>query len=166
MDTCLIFLLIVLYNGLQDVIICLFLIQLVICNKSDPSANHIEVFHDVLDCTSWDLSSVISVKVIRGWWEENNSPFPLHPLTFLSPCFSIQSATWLQLFILLENALFVLPVYIFSESHWLLSLPNLHFILNVLKGMLWTVSSRSILKLVESLSLTLIIFSHFSTLTF
>ncbi|KAJ6660241.1 hypothetical protein lerEdw1_017941 [Lerista edwardsae] len=42
--------------------------ELVIHNKSDPSENHVSVFNDVLDCTSWELSPVILVKVIRGCW--------------------------------------------------------------------------------------------------
>ncbi|XP_066466426.1 beta/gamma crystallin domain-containing protein 1 [Tiliqua scincoides] len=42
--------------------------KLMIYNKSDPSKNHVEVFHDVLDCTSWELSPVILIKVIRGCW--------------------------------------------------------------------------------------------------
>ncbi|XP_026582448.1 beta/gamma crystallin domain-containing protein 1 isoform X1 [Pseudonaja textilis] len=42
--------------------------KVVICNKSDASENNFEVFHDVLDCTSWKLSPVILVKVIRGCW--------------------------------------------------------------------------------------------------
>uniref|UniRef100_A0A8C6X1L4 Crystallin beta-gamma domain containing 1 n=1 Tax=Naja naja TaxID=35670 RepID=A0A8C6X1L4_NAJNA len=42
--------------------------KVVICNKSDASKSSFEVFHDVLDCTSWKLSPVILVKVIRGCW--------------------------------------------------------------------------------------------------
>ncbi|XP_060545096.1 beta/gamma crystallin domain-containing protein 1 isoform X1 [Pantherophis guttatus] len=42
--------------------------KVMICNKSDASENSFEVFHDVLDCTSWKLSPVILVKVIRGCW--------------------------------------------------------------------------------------------------
>ncbi|KAM6459494.1 beta/gamma crystallin domain-containing protein 1 isoform 2-T2 [Liasis olivaceus] len=42
--------------------------KIVICNKPDPSESFFEVFHDVLDCTSWILSPVILVKIIRGCW--------------------------------------------------------------------------------------------------
>ncbi|XP_053144366.1 beta/gamma crystallin domain-containing protein 1 isoform X2 [Hemicordylus capensis] len=42
--------------------------KLMICSKSDPSENTVEVFHDELDCTSWILPPVILVKVIRGCW--------------------------------------------------------------------------------------------------
>ncbi|XP_015272127.1 PREDICTED: absent in melanoma 1 protein-like [Gekko japonicus] len=41
--------------------------KIVICNKSDPE-NVVEVFHDMSNCTSWVLSPVIFIKVIRGCW--------------------------------------------------------------------------------------------------
>ncbi|KAJ7341805.1 hypothetical protein JRQ81_007073 [Phrynocephalus forsythii] len=57
--------------------------KIVICNKPDPSESTIEVFHDVLDCTSWVLSPVILVKIIRGCWilyEKPNFEGPSIPL--------------------------------------------------------------------------------------
>ncbi|XP_063152894.1 beta/gamma crystallin domain-containing protein 1 [Candoia aspera] len=56
--------------------------KIMICNKQDPSES-IEVFHDVLDCTSWILSPVILVKIIRGCWilyEKPNFEGPSIPL--------------------------------------------------------------------------------------
>ncbi|XP_062980908.1 beta/gamma crystallin domain-containing protein 1 [Elgaria multicarinata webbii] len=57
--------------------------KIMICNKPDPSKNTVEVFHDVLDCTSWVLSPVILVKIIRGCWilfEKPNFEGPSIPL--------------------------------------------------------------------------------------
>uniref|UniRef100_A0A8C6JQU2 Uncharacterized protein n=1 Tax=Melopsittacus undulatus TaxID=13146 RepID=A0A8C6JQU2_MELUD len=51
--------------------------------KSDYQKNGIEVFHDVLDCSSWVLSPTILVKVIRGCWilyEKPNFEGPSIPL--------------------------------------------------------------------------------------
>ncbi|XP_042309139.1 beta/gamma crystallin domain-containing protein 1 [Sceloporus undulatus] len=42
--------------------------KIMIFNKPDPSESTIEVFHDVVDCTSWVLSPVIFIKIIRGCW--------------------------------------------------------------------------------------------------
>ncbi|KAL7987865.1 hypothetical protein Chor_006784, partial [Crotalus horridus] len=42
--------------------------KIMIYNKPDASESSFEVFHDVLDCTSWKLSPVILIKVIRGCW--------------------------------------------------------------------------------------------------
>ncbi|XP_065591455.1 beta/gamma crystallin domain-containing protein 1 [Cyrtonyx montezumae] len=42
--------------------------KLVIYCESDNQENAIEVFHDVLDCSSWVLSPTILVKVVRGCW--------------------------------------------------------------------------------------------------
>ncbi|KAM7174130.1 beta/gamma crystallin domain-containing protein 1 [Macrochelys suwanniensis] len=42
--------------------------KMVIYSESNSHKNGIEVFNDVLDCSSWVLSSVILVKVIRGCW--------------------------------------------------------------------------------------------------
>uniref|UniRef100_A0A8D2IVV0 Crystallin beta-gamma domain containing 1 n=1 Tax=Varanus komodoensis TaxID=61221 RepID=A0A8D2IVV0_VARKO len=57
--------------------------KMVICSRPDPSKNTVEVFHDVLDCTSWILSPVILVKIIRGCWilyEKPNFEGPSIPL--------------------------------------------------------------------------------------
>ncbi|XP_072854350.2 beta/gamma crystallin domain-containing protein 1 [Pogona vitticeps] len=57
--------------------------KIVIYNKPDPSESSIEVFHDVLDCTSWVLSPVILIKIIRGCWilyEKPNFEGPSIPL--------------------------------------------------------------------------------------
>ncbi|CAI5769900.1 Crystallin beta-gamma domain containing 1 [Podarcis lilfordi] len=57
--------------------------KIVICSKSDPLENAIEVFHDMVDCTAWVLSPVILVKVIRGCWilyEKPNFEGPSIPL--------------------------------------------------------------------------------------
>ncbi|KAH0622186.1 hypothetical protein JD844_024278, partial [Phrynosoma platyrhinos] len=57
--------------------------KIVICNKRNPSESTIEVFHDVVDCTSWVLSPVILVKIIRGCWilyEKPNFEGPSIPL--------------------------------------------------------------------------------------
>nr|XP_056712655.1 beta/gamma crystallin domain-containing protein 1 [Euleptes europaea] len=57
--------------------------KIVIYNKSDPSENVVEVFHDMPDCTSWVLSPVIFIKVIRGCWilyEKPNFEGPSIPL--------------------------------------------------------------------------------------
>ncbi|XP_061479481.1 beta/gamma crystallin domain-containing protein 1 isoform X2 [Rhineura floridana] len=57
--------------------------KIVICNQPDPFENTVEVFHDVLDCTSWVLSPVILVKVVRGCWilyEKPNFEGPSIPL--------------------------------------------------------------------------------------
>uniref|UniRef100_A0A672U1I5 Crystallin beta-gamma domain containing 1 n=1 Tax=Strigops habroptila TaxID=2489341 RepID=A0A672U1I5_STRHB len=51
--------------------------------ESDYQKNGIEVFHDVLDCSSWVLSPTILVKVIRGCWilyEKPNFEGPSIPL--------------------------------------------------------------------------------------
>ncbi|KYO24673.1 absent in melanoma 1 protein isoform A [Alligator mississippiensis] len=42
--------------------------KMVICSEPNVQENNIEVFYDILDCSSWVLSPVISVKVIRGCW--------------------------------------------------------------------------------------------------
>ncbi|XP_008939233.1 PREDICTED: absent in melanoma 1 protein [Merops nubicus] len=57
--------------------------KLVIYCESDDEKNGIEVFHDVLDCSSWVLSPRILVKVIRGCWilyEKPNFEGPSIPL--------------------------------------------------------------------------------------
>ncbi|XP_064364916.1 beta/gamma crystallin domain-containing protein 1 isoform X2 [Dromaius novaehollandiae] len=57
--------------------------KLVIYSESDNQENGIEVFHDVLDCSSWVLSPAILVKVIRGCWilyEKPNFEGPSIPL--------------------------------------------------------------------------------------
>ncbi|NXL47071.1 CRBG1 protein, partial [Podilymbus podiceps] len=57
--------------------------KLVIYCESDYQKNGIEVFHDVLDCSSWVLSPTILVKVIRGCWilyEKPNFEGPSIPL--------------------------------------------------------------------------------------
>uniref|UniRef100_A0A663LS74 Crystallin beta-gamma domain containing 1 n=1 Tax=Athene cunicularia TaxID=194338 RepID=A0A663LS74_ATHCN len=57
--------------------------KLVIHCESDYQKNGIEVFHDVLDCSSWVLSPTILVKVIRGCWilyEKPNFEGPSIPL--------------------------------------------------------------------------------------
>ncbi|KAM6356215.1 beta/gamma crystallin domain-containing protein 1 [Podargus strigoides] len=57
--------------------------KLVIHCESDYQKNDIEVFHDVLDCSSWVLSPTILVKVIRGCWilyEKPNFEGPSVPL--------------------------------------------------------------------------------------
>lgn len=57
--------------------------KLVIYCESDNQENVIEVFHDVLDCSSWVLSPTILVKVIRGCWilyEKPNFEGPSIPL--------------------------------------------------------------------------------------
>ncbi|NXY43898.1 CRBG1 protein, partial [Ceuthmochares aereus] len=57
--------------------------KLVIYSEPDYQKNCIEVFHDVLDCTSWVLSPTILVKVIRGCWilyEKPNFEGPSIPL--------------------------------------------------------------------------------------
>nr|XP_009675214.1 PREDICTED: absent in melanoma 1 protein [Struthio camelus australis] len=57
--------------------------KLVIYSESDDQENGIEVFHDVLDCSSWVLSPTILVKVIRGCWilyEKPNFEGPSIPL--------------------------------------------------------------------------------------
>ncbi|NXX91189.1 CRBG1 protein, partial [Centropus bengalensis] len=57
--------------------------KLVIYCDSDSQQNCIEVFHDVLDCSSWVLSPTILVKVIRGCWilyEKPNFEGPSIPL--------------------------------------------------------------------------------------
>ncbi|XP_053918648.1 beta/gamma crystallin domain-containing protein 1 isoform X2 [Cuculus canorus] len=57
--------------------------KLVIYCDSDYQKNCIEVFHDVLDCSSWILSPTILVKVIRGCWilyEKPNFEGPSIPL--------------------------------------------------------------------------------------
>uniref|UniRef100_A0A8C3CBI0 Crystallin beta-gamma domain containing 1 n=1 Tax=Cairina moschata TaxID=8855 RepID=A0A8C3CBI0_CAIMO len=64
--------------------ICDFsLLALVIYCESDYQENGIEVFHDVVDCSSWVLSPTILVKVIRGCWilyEKPNFEGPSVPL--------------------------------------------------------------------------------------
>ncbi|XP_019375691.1 PREDICTED: absent in melanoma 1 protein isoform X1 [Gavialis gangeticus] len=42
--------------------------KVVICSEPNVQENNIEVFYDILDCSSWVLSPVIKVKVIRGCW--------------------------------------------------------------------------------------------------
>ncbi|NWR89691.1 CRBG1 protein, partial [Furnarius figulus] len=57
--------------------------KLVIYCDSDCKKTGIEVFHDVLDCTSWVLSPTIFIKVIRGCWilyEKPNFEGPSIPL--------------------------------------------------------------------------------------
>ncbi|KAM9382509.1 beta/gamma crystallin domain-containing protein 1 [Phaethornis superciliosus] len=57
--------------------------KLVIYCESEYPRNGIEVFHDVLDCSSWVLSPTILVKVIRGCWilyEKPNFEGPSIPL--------------------------------------------------------------------------------------
>ncbi|XP_060093642.1 beta/gamma crystallin domain-containing protein 1 isoform X2 [Heteronotia binoei] len=57
--------------------------KIVIYNKSDPSENVVEVFHDMPNCTSWVLPPVIFIKVIRGCWilyEKPNFEGPSVPL--------------------------------------------------------------------------------------
>nr|XP_060609093.1 beta/gamma crystallin domain-containing protein 1 isoform X1 [Anolis sagrei ordinatus] len=57
--------------------------KIVIVNKPGPSESTIEVFNDVLDCTSWVFSPVIFVKIIRGCWilyEKPNFEGPSIPL--------------------------------------------------------------------------------------
>nr|XP_032639485.1 beta/gamma crystallin domain-containing protein 1 isoform X2 [Chelonoidis abingdonii] len=57
--------------------------KMVIYSESNSHKNGIEVFNDVLDCSSWVLSSVILVKVIRGCWilyEKPNFEGPSFPL--------------------------------------------------------------------------------------
>uniref|UniRef100_A0A452GLB1 Beta/gamma crystallin 'Greek key' domain-containing protein n=1 Tax=Gopherus agassizii TaxID=38772 RepID=A0A452GLB1_9SAUR len=57
--------------------------KMVIYSESNSHKNGIEVFNDVLDCSSWVLSSVILVKVIRGCWilyERPNFEGPSFPL--------------------------------------------------------------------------------------
>uniref|UniRef100_A0A670HXB4 Crystallin beta-gamma domain containing 1 n=1 Tax=Podarcis muralis TaxID=64176 RepID=A0A670HXB4_PODMU len=57
--------------------------KIVICSKSDPFENAIEVFHDMEDCTAWVLSPAILVKVVRGCWilyEKPNFEGPSIPL--------------------------------------------------------------------------------------
>ncbi|XP_077159010.1 beta/gamma crystallin domain-containing protein 1 isoform X2 [Paroedura picta] len=57
--------------------------KIVICSKSNPSENIVEVFHDMPNCTSWVLSPVIFIKVIRGCWilyEKPNFEGPSIPL--------------------------------------------------------------------------------------
>ncbi|NXX45939.1 CRBG1 protein, partial [Tricholaema leucomelas] len=57
--------------------------KLVIYCETDYQKNGIEVFHDVLDCSSWVLSPTILVKVIRGCWilyEKPNFEGPSIPL--------------------------------------------------------------------------------------
>ncbi|XP_013804465.2 beta/gamma crystallin domain-containing protein 1 [Apteryx mantelli] len=57
--------------------------KLVIYSESDDQKNGIEVFHDVLDCSSWVLSPTVIVKVIRGCWilyEKPNFEGPSIPL--------------------------------------------------------------------------------------
>ncbi|NXN19910.1 CRBG1 protein, partial [Indicator maculatus] len=57
--------------------------KLVIYCESDYQKKGIEVFHDVLDCSSWVLSPTILVKVIRGCWilyEKPNFEGPSIPL--------------------------------------------------------------------------------------
>ncbi|NXP77051.1 CRBG1 protein, partial [Ramphastos sulfuratus] len=57
--------------------------KLVIYCETDHQKNGIEVFHDVLDCTSWVLSPTILVKVVRGCWilyEKPNFEGPSIPL--------------------------------------------------------------------------------------
>ncbi|KFP83714.1 Absent in melanoma 1 protein, partial [Apaloderma vittatum] len=57
--------------------------KLVIYCDSDYEKNGIEVFHDILDCTSWVLSPTILVKVVRGCWilyEKPNFEGPSIPL--------------------------------------------------------------------------------------
>uniref|UniRef100_A0A8C6Z4A6 Crystallin beta-gamma domain containing 1 n=1 Tax=Nothoprocta perdicaria TaxID=30464 RepID=A0A8C6Z4A6_NOTPE len=56
---------------------------LVIYSECDDQESGIEVFHDVLDCSSWVLSPTILVKVIRGCWilyEKPNFEGPSIPL--------------------------------------------------------------------------------------
>ena len=40
---------------------------MVIYSEPDISEACIEVFSDVEDCSTWSLSPVILVKVVRGW---------------------------------------------------------------------------------------------------
>ncbi|NWX16618.1 CRBG1 protein, partial [Aegotheles bennettii] len=57
--------------------------KLVIYCESDYQKDGIEVFHDVVDCSSWVLSPTILVKVIRGCWilyEKPNFEGPSIPL--------------------------------------------------------------------------------------
>ncbi|NWW87845.1 CRBG1 protein, partial [Rhynochetos jubatus] len=57
--------------------------KLVIYCEPHYQKNGIEVFHDVLDCSSWVLSPTILVKVIRGCWilyEKPNFEGPSIPL--------------------------------------------------------------------------------------
>ncbi|EOB03542.1 Absent in melanoma 1 protein, partial [Anas platyrhynchos] len=57
--------------------------KLVIYCESDYQENGIEVFHDVVDCSSWVLSPTILVKVVRGCWilyEKPNFEGPSVPL--------------------------------------------------------------------------------------
>ncbi|NWX86746.1 CRBG1 protein, partial [Nothoprocta ornata] len=57
--------------------------KLVIYSECDDQESGIEVFHDVLDCSSWVLSPTILVKVIRGCWilyEKPNFEGPSIPL--------------------------------------------------------------------------------------
>ncbi|CAM5132090.1 unnamed protein product [Natator depressus] len=57
--------------------------KMVIYSESNSHKNGIEVFNDVLNCSSWVLSSVILVKVIRGCWilyEKPNFEGPSIPL--------------------------------------------------------------------------------------
>ncbi|XP_067402642.1 beta/gamma crystallin domain-containing protein 1 isoform X2 [Emydura macquarii macquarii] len=57
--------------------------KMVIYSESNSHKNGVEVFNDVLDCSSWVLSSVILVKVIRGCWilyEKPNFEGPSIPL--------------------------------------------------------------------------------------
>ncbi|NXA38478.1 CRBG1 protein, partial [Eudromia elegans] len=57
--------------------------KLVIYSECGDQENGIEVFYDVLDCSSWVLSPTILVKVIRGCWilyEKPNFEGPSIPL--------------------------------------------------------------------------------------
>lgn len=57
--------------------------KMVIYSDLNSKKNGIEVFSDVLDCSSWELSSIILVKVVRGCWilyEKPNFEGPSIPL--------------------------------------------------------------------------------------
>nr|3CW3_A Chain A, Absent in melanoma 1 protein [Homo sapiens] len=42
--------------------------KVVIYSEPDVSEKCIEVFSDIQDCSSWSLSPVILIKVVRGCW--------------------------------------------------------------------------------------------------
>ncbi|XP_013366244.1 PREDICTED: absent in melanoma 1 protein isoform X2 [Chinchilla lanigera] len=42
--------------------------KVVIFSEPDVSEKHIEVFGDIQDCSSWKLSPVVLIKVVRGCW--------------------------------------------------------------------------------------------------
>ncbi|XP_075453663.1 beta/gamma crystallin domain-containing protein 1 isoform X2 [Ascaphus truei] len=42
--------------------------KIVICSEANFGGTAVEVYTDVIDCTTWELSPIISIKTVRGCW--------------------------------------------------------------------------------------------------